>query len=154
MHLKDWMFSLLSQPLLEVGSTAPDFTARDQGGNEVSLSKLRGKNVVLVFYPHDSTPVCTKQLCEFRDNAPLAASKDTLVYGVNYGSGKSHSSFRERHRLPFPLIVDEENRLARLYHARGLLWVLRTVYLIGKDGRIRYARRGKPSPPEVLAAAS
>ena len=132
---------------------APDFTLRDQDGNSVSLSGLRGKNVVLVFYPRDETPVCRQQLCEFRDAQPLTASKDTLIFGVNPGGSKSHASFRSRNKLPFPLLVDEDSAVAEKYNAKGLLWTTRTVYLIGKDGRIRYAQRGKPSPGEVLAAA-
>jgi thioredoxin-dependent peroxiredoxin len=143
----------LESPPLAPGTPAPDFTLRDQDGNPVTLSKLRGKNVVLVFYPRDETPVCRKQLCEFRDASPLTASADTLVFGVNPGNGASHTAFRERYNLPFPLLVDEGSKVAAQYRCRGLLWTVRTVYLIGKDGNIRYAKRGKPLPAEVLAAA-
>jgi peroxiredoxin Q/BCP len=141
-------------PPLPPGTLAPDFTLRDQDGKAVTLSKLRGKNVVLVFYPRDETPVCRKQLCEFRDAQPLTSGSDTLVFGVNPGDGKSHAAFRSRYRLPFPLLVDEGSAVAAVYKAKGLLWTVRTVYLIGKDGRIRYAKRGKPLPGEVLAAAA
>jgi len=144
----DWLFS---DPL-PAGQPAPDFTATDQDGNRVTLSAFQGKNVVLVFYPADETTVCTKQLCEFRDSWQQAQSKDTLVFGVNPAGAKRHSSFREHHKLPFPLLVDQGQKVAGLYHAKGLI-VKRTVYLIGKSGMIRYARRGKPDPAEVLAAA-
>lgn len=148
------MLSIFSPPLLQPGTPAPDFTARDHERNPVTLSALKGRNVVLVFYPHDNTPVCTRQLCEFRDQSAYAAAQNTLVFGVNNGGEKSHAGFRAKHSLPFPLLVDEDNRIARLYHSRGPLWVIRTVYLIDKDGVIRYARRGKPAPEEVLEAAS
>ena len=119
----------------------------------VKLSDLRGsQNVVLVFYPADETTVCRQQLCEFRDRWALAREKNTLVFGVNPQNAESHAKFRNRREFPFPLLVDRGQRVAALYHANGLV-VKRTVYLIGPDGVIRYARRGKPEPDEVLAAA-
>jgi peroxiredoxin Q/BCP len=147
------MLSFLYGRPLEPGTPAPDFTLADQDGQPVTLSALRGKNVVLVFYPKDETPVCRKQLCEFRDDSPLAASKDTLVFGVNPASRASHAGFRDNLKLPFPLLVDEGGRVAAQYNCKGLLWPVRTVYLIGRDGMIAFAGRGKPSPREVLAGA-
>jgi peroxiredoxin Q/BCP len=144
----DWLFS---DPL-PAGSQAPDFTLPKQDGAAVSLSKLRGKNVVLVFYPGDDTPTCRKQLCEFRDQWAEARKRNALVFGVNPASAGSHSKFQEKYHFPFPLLVDAGQKVAALYHASGL-FVKRTVYLIGPDGAIRYARRGKPDPAEVLAAA-
>jgi len=143
-----WLFS---EPL-EVGAPAPDFTLRDQDGNEVTLSKLRGHNVVLVFYPADETTVCRQQLCEFRDRWRETQDRNTLVFGVNPQSAESHAKFRQRREFPFPLLVDRKQKVGELYGARGLI-VKRTVYLIGPDGKIRYARRGKPDPDQVLAAA-
>ena len=144
----DWLFS---DPL-PTSSQAPDFTLRKQDGGSVSLSKLRGKNVVLVFYLGDDTPTCRKQLCEFRDQWSEARKRNALVFGVNPAGAASHAKFQEKYRLPFPLLVDEGQKVASLYHANGL-FVKRTVYLIGPDGRIRYGKRGKPEPSEVLAAA-
>lgn len=144
----DWLFS---DPL-PAGSPAPDFTLAKQDGGTVSLSKLRGKNIVLVFYPGDDTPVCRKQLCEFRDQWGEARKRNTQVFGVNPSGAGSHAKFREKYHLPFPLLVDAGQRVAALYHANGL-FIKRTVYLIGPDGTIRYARRGKPDPAEVLASA-
>lgn len=144
----DWLFS---DPLA-VGTRAPGFTLPEQDGKTVKLSKLRGRNVVLVFYPGDDTMVCRKQLCEFRDQWDQARSRNALVFGVNPGSAESHRKFQEKFRFPFPLLVDAGQKVAALYHANGL-FVKRTVYLIGPDGTIRYARRGKPAPEEVLAAA-
>lgn len=119
----------------------------------VTLSGLRGRNVVLVFYPADDTSVCTKQLCEFRDRWALVKQKNTVVMGMNPAKGASHSKFRERYELPFPILIDRGQKVGAAYRARGLVVPRRTVYLIGPDGVIRYARRGKPEPEEVLAAA-
>jgi thioredoxin-dependent peroxiredoxin len=143
--------SLFSSPLA-IGSTAPDFTLPDQLGHAVHLADLLGQNVVLVFYPGDDTTVCRRQLCEFRDSWNAARAHNTLVFGVNPQNAGSHQKFQARYDFPFPLLVDQGKRVASLYHAGGLI-VRRTVYLIGPDGVIRYARRGKPSVSEVLAAA-
>ncbi len=145
----DWLFS---KPL-EIGDPAPDFSLPDQDGNITILRELRGRNVVLIFYPGDDTTVCRAQLCEFRDRWADAARKNTLVFGINPQDSASHGRFRAKSNLPFPLLVDRGQKTGELYHARGLI-VRRTVYLIGPDGTIRYARRGKPDPVEVLAAAA
>jgi peroxiredoxin Q/BCP len=148
------MLSFLLPPEpLSPGTPAPDFTLRDQSGHAVTLSDFRGRNVVLVFYPHDRTPVCTKQLCEFRDESQLVATWDAVVLGINTGSEESHADFHERLSLPFPLLADRGGHVAKQYHAKAIAWVVRTVYLIGPDGVIRYAKRGKPKPDEVLGAA-
>jgi peroxiredoxin Q/BCP len=144
----DWLFS---EPLA-VGDPAPDFSLPDQDGKTISLRELRGQNVVLVFYPGDDTTVCRSQLCEFRDRWTHTLEKNTLVFGVNPQNAASHSRFREKSKLPFPLLVDRGQKMGELYRTRGLI-VKRTVYLIGPDGVIRFARRGTPSVNEVLAAA-
>jgi peroxiredoxin Q/BCP len=146
-----WLFQLFSSPL-PVGSQAPDFQAYDDQGQPISLKGLAGKNVVLVFYPGDNTTVCRAQLCEFRDRWELAKQKNTRVFGINPAGSVSHESFREKNKLPFPLIVDAGRKIGEAYHTNGFI-VKRTVYLIGPDGIIRYAKRGKPSADEVLAAA-
>src|SRR5689334_5996587 len=146
------MISWLWSDPLAVGVKAPDFTLHDEGGHPVSLSALHGKNVVLVFYPGDDTSVCTKQLCQFRDHWKQAGEKNTVVFGVNPWSASSHVKFRDKFKFPFPLLVDSGQKVAAMYHANGLI-IKRTVYLIGPDGVIRFARRGVPPPEEVLAAA-
>ena len=145
----DWLFS---DPL-PVGTPAPDFSLPDQDGKTVSLAALRGHNVVLVFYPGDDTPGCTKQLCEFRDGWIEAQRKNTLVFGVNSQKAGSHTKFIRKFGLPFPLLVDEGQKMGALYRTKGLI-VKRTVYLIGPDGVIRFARRGMPAPGEVLSHAA
>jgi thioredoxin-dependent peroxiredoxin len=143
-----WLFS---KPLT-VGQDAPDFTLRNQDGGSVSLAGLRGKNVVLVFYPADETALCTQQLCEFRDSWALVESKDAVVLGINPAGEAKHARFCAHHGFAFSLLADPGQRVGALYHTRGLI-VKRTVYLVGKSGKIRYAQRGKPVPEEVLAAA-
>jgi len=146
------MFSWLFSDPLPVGQPAPEFSLPDEHGRTVSLAKLRGRNVVLVFYPGDDTPGCTKQLCEFRDDWRSARGRGVDVFGVNPQGPESHEKFRKKYKLPFPLLVDRGQQVAELYHANGLI-VKRTVYLIGPDGVIRFAQRGKPLPSEVLGAA-
>jgi thioredoxin-dependent peroxiredoxin len=146
------MFSWLFSAPLATGTTAPDFTLPDERGQPVQLADLRGHNVVLVFYPGDDTTVCRRQLCEFRDSWGSAQTRNTLVFGVNPQNAASHRRFHKRYTFPFPLLVDRRQRVGALYNASGLI-VRRTVYLIGPDGAIRYARRGKPPASEVLAAA-
>jgi peroxiredoxin Q/BCP len=143
-----WLFS---DPL-PVGSKAPEFSLADESGATVTLASLRGKNVVLVFYPGDDTSICTAQLCEFRDRWDQAQSRNVMIYGVNPRSPGSHRDFRAKYKFPFPLLVDKGQQMGALYHTNSLI-VKRTVYLIGPDGTILYAKRGKPAPEEVLAAA-
>jgi peroxiredoxin Q/BCP len=87
-----------------------------------------------------------------RDNWKAVRASDAQVLGINPQSARSHRSFRERYKFPFPLLVDSGQKVAALYHANGLI-VKRTVYLIDGEGVIRFARRGMPKPSEVLAAA-
>jgi thioredoxin-dependent peroxiredoxin len=144
--------SWFSSDPLPTGAPAPDFSLPDECGRTVTLSALKGKNVVLVFYPGDDTPGCTRQLCEFRDSWEAVRQRGVEVFGVNPQSARSHTRFRGKFQFPFSLLVDKGRRVAKLYQASGLI-VKRTVYLIGPDGVIRFARRGMPSPSEVLAAA-
>ncbi len=146
------MFSWLFSDPLPIGQDAPDFTLLDQDGNPVSLTALRGKNIVLVFYPADETTLCTKQLCEFRDTSALVQSKQAIVLGINPADPSKHARFRANHSFPFALLADPGQRVGAQYRTKGLI-VKRTVYLIGKSGKIRYSKRGKPEPEEVLATA-
>jgi peroxiredoxin Q/BCP len=144
------MFSWLFSDPLPVGAVAPDFTLQDDAGKPLTLSKLRGRSVVLVFYPGDDTPGCTKQLCQFRDDWSEALARGVEVFGVNPGNAGSHVKFRQKFHFPFPLLVDNGQKVATLYHCNGLI-VKRTVYLVGPDGKIHFSRRGMPAPADVLA---
>jgi len=137
-------------PLLPVGSAAPEFEAPTDTGETVRSADLRGRSFVLVFYPGDDTPGCTKQLCGFRDNWDAAEKRGVAIFGVNPAGPSSHAKFRGKFRLPFPLLVDSGRQIATRYHANGLI-IRRTVYVIGPDGLIRFARRGMPTPSEVLS---
>lgn len=147
------MFSWLRSDPLPAGVAAPDFTLPDQQGRAVKLSELHGQNVVLVFYPGDDTPGCTKQLCQFRDDWSEVKARGAEIFGVNPQSAMKHRKFREKYQFPFSLLVDEGRKVAELYHANGLI-VKRTVYVIGPDGTIRFGKRGMPDPAEVLAACA
>lgn len=97
------------------GESAPEFTALDQDGRTVSLSSLKGKWVLLYFYPKDDTPGCTKQACDLRDGFTKFKKANVAVYGVSTQSAKSHQEFRAKHRLPFDLLVDEKGELGKLF---------------------------------------
>ena len=135
------------------GTSAPDFSLPDQDGKLVSLGALRGHNVVLIFYPGDDTSVCRRQLCEFRDRWSDAQQKNALIFGVNPQNAQSHAQFIGKSRLPFALLVDQGQKTAALYNAKG--WIVRrTVYLVGPDGVIRFGQRGTPDADQVLSHAA
>ena len=113
----DWLFS---NPL-PVGTPAPDFARPDQDGNQVSLASLRGKNVVLVFYPRDETSVCAQQLCEFRDGWAQVQAKNAVVFGVNPQDAASHAKFRANRQYPFALLTDKGQKMGELYRTKGLI---------------------------------
>jgi peroxiredoxin Q/BCP len=146
------MLSWLWSDPLSPGTKAPDFSLTDDSGHVVRLAELRGRNVVLVFYPGDDTPGCTKQLCQFRDDWKEAQSRGVSVFGVNPQTAQKHVAFRQKFHFPFPLLVDRDQKVGERYHTHGLI-VKRTVYLIDPDGIIRFAQRGMPAPREVLAHA-
>jgi peroxiredoxin Q/BCP len=139
--------------LLNVGEKAPGFSLEDHTGRLVSLDGFKGqKNVVLVFYPRDKTPGCTKQLCAIRDHFDLLSNNDTVVFGINPQDSVSHKKFIDKYDLPFPLLVDRDGVVVSTYGCRGSLATKRTVYGINKEGTIVFARRGMPSVQEVLRA--
>jgi len=138
--------------LLSLGSPAPEFTLMDDSGRAVRLEEWRKRGpVVLVFYPMDETPGCRTQLCEIRDHWKEFEQQGVAVFGVNPGSASSHTKFRKKHGFPFPLLVDEGKKVAKLYGADGIV-PRRTVYGIDREGRIAFAERGKPTPAKVLGA--
>ncbi len=142
-----------SSRLLEVGEKAPGFSLPDQDQHAVRLEDFAGKsNVVLVFYPHDHTPVCTRQLCTIRDDYELFEGKDVVVLGINNQLSSAHAGFAGKHSFPFKLLADPEKKVIAAYGCRGLLTTKRTVYGINKEGFITFAGRGKPSNAEILKA--
>ncbi len=138
--------------LLPVGHIAPDFFAKTSNGEIVHLADMRKhKRVVLVFYPGDYTPLCTAQLCSFRDNWDALQTEDAIVFGVNPAEKEKHAGFAAKNRLPFPLIVDRGNEIARAYGCRAMLGIVkRTVYILDRQGHVAWVKRGNPAPSEVL----
>ncbi len=144
---------------LQVGDTAPDFTLMNEQGQPIHLTDFRGKNsVVLIFYPGDQTPGCTKQLCAARDDTSQYQAVGAVVYGVNPGSSGSHQKFIQKHSLTTPLLVDEGLKVAALYDAvmglGPLKIVNRTVVGIDKTGKISFYQRGMPNTTQILAAVA
>jgi thioredoxin-dependent peroxiredoxin len=138
--------------MLTTGTDAPDFTLQSHTGDTVQLSSFKGKkNVVLIFYPGDQTPGCTKQLCEIRDDYTSFGEKDAVVFGVNPGSAESHTKFAVKNKYQFPLLIDAKNEVAKEYQTYSRLMIKRTVYVIGKNGKIAFAQRGKPPVHEIIA---
>lgn len=108
----------------QVGDKAPAFTANDQDGNTVKLSDLKGKKVVLYFYPKDMTPGCTAEACNLRDNYKLLLKQGYEVLGVSTDSEKSHKKFIEKEKLPFRLLADPDKKLHDLFAT----WVEKSMY--------------------------
>ena len=148
---------------LKEGDVAPEFSAATNGGGTVSLGELRGKNVVLYFYPKDDTPGCTKEACAFRDHFAEFKQSGAVVLGVSTDPAKSHDKFVEKFKLPFTLLADEDKKIVEAYGVWGeksfmgrkYLGTHRVTFLIGPDGRIKKIwSRVKPDEhaAEVLAA--
>ncbi|MCU0608738.1 MAG: peroxiredoxin [Chitinispirillaceae bacterium] len=134
------------------GDTAPDFSLVSDRGDTVSLRSFRGqKNVVLIFYPGDNTPVCTIQLCEIRDDYAAFGKKNAVVFGINPATQASHRKFAEKKQYQFPLLVDDGKVVARQYGVKGAL-APRAVFVIDKEGIVIYAKKGKPPVAEILAS--
>ncbi len=121
---------------LSIGDSAPNFTAKDTSGNTVSLSSYAGKPVVIYFYPKDDTPGCTKQACSFRDNYAQYLSKGIAVFGVSMDDQLSHQKFTEKYGLPFPLLVDSDGALTKVFDVDGGGRSKRVTYLIDSSGKI------------------
>lgn len=140
--------------MLQVGQTAPVFTAESTQGT-ISLTEHVGKRpIVLIFYPKDETPICTKQLCAVRDSKALYAEYDALVLGVNPGTLEQHGQFAKKFMYDFPLVSDRDQSIHTQYDVgkiMGLFGQQRIVYVIGKDGRIAYAEKGNRPTGEILA---
>jgi len=128
---------------LEAGDRAPAFALRDQDGKTHRLSDYNGQAVVLYFYPRDETPGCTAEACSFRDHFDEITEEGAVVLGVSTDSAASHQKFRAKHRLPFPLLVDTDAKVATAYGAWGektlygrkSVGMIRSTFVIGPDGR-------------------
>ncbi|MBD2506049.1 peroxiredoxin [Nostoc muscorum FACHB-395] len=123
---------------LAVGTDAPAFTAKDTNGNTISLSNLRGKTVVLYFYPKDDTPGCTKQACSFRDAQAQYQGKDIVILGVSADDEVSHQAFTQKYNLNFPLLADSDKSLIKAFDVDGGGYAKRVTYVIDPNGKITH----------------
>jgi len=148
--------------MLETGMTAPDFTLKDKNGNDFVLSSLRGKRVVLYFYPKDNTPGCTRQACAFAGAYKQFEAKGVEVVGISRDSAASHLKFAEKYSLPFLILSDPELEAIKAYgvwqekkmYGKTTMGVVRTTFIISPDGVIeKVMNKVKPdtNAAEILA---
>ena len=144
---------------MKIGDAAPNFSLKDGHGDEWNLSEQRGKTVVLLFYPGDDTPVCTKQLCSVRDNWEQYQATGAEVVGISTDSVKSHKDFSDKYNLTLRLLADEKGEVNHLYDAKS--WLpgrsARAVVVIDKDGKVAYHKVQslslfRPKDDEILEA--
>lgn len=144
---------------MKIGENAPDFTLKDGEGNDWKLSGQKGKTVVLLFYPGDNTPVCTKQLCSVRDNWADYAATGATVVGISTDSAASHKSFADKYELPLTLLSDEKGEVVEKYAVKS--WLpnrsARAVVVIDKTGAVSYYKTEavslfRPKDEDILQA--
>lgn len=131
--------------MLEVGQKAPQFKLKNENGDLVSLSDLKGKKVVLYFYPKDDTPGCTKEACSFRDEFPKFGKLDAVILGVSADSVESHKKFIKKYNLPFSLLSDEKKETLEKYgvwkqksmFGKKYMGIVRTTFVIDENGIIK-----------------
>ena len=127
---------------MEIGTKAPEFLGLDENGNEIHLSDFKGKKLVLYFYPKDSTPGCTQEACNLRDNYERFLAKGYAVVGVSVQDAKSHLKFKAKNNLPFPLIADTDMKLNEAFgvwgeksmYGRKYMGTFRTTFIINEEG--------------------
>ena len=132
--------------MLKAGDRAPDFSLPSTEGKNISLSDLRGKKVVLYFYPKDDTPGCTKESCSFSDNLAKVRSKGAVIYGVSADSIKSHHKFIDKYKLTFPLLSDETKEMINAYGIWGeksfmgkkYMGIIRTTFILDEKSNITH----------------
>ncbi|KQL48912.1 peroxiredoxin [Brevibacillus choshinensis] len=143
--------------MLQTGTKAPLFQANSTLGPIDLRDYVGKKNIVLIFYPGDDTPVCTKQLCAVQDNYADFEHVDTVVFGVNPAELEKKQSFAGKFGYRFPLLVDADQTIRQAYDVGkilGLFFQQRIVYIIGKNGTILYAKKGNPPVSELLQVLS
>lgn len=150
---------------LDVGDKAPDFTLPTDGGGSVTLSKLKGKKIVLYFYPKDDTSGCTAEACAFRDLFPRFKKSDAAVIGVSRDSVASHDKFKKKYELPFILASDDQGKVTEAYgvwvqksmYGRKYMGIERATFLIDEKGKVQQIWHKVKVPghaDEVMAAAN
>ncbi len=138
---------------MDINDKAPEFTLPDQNGEEISLKGLRGKWVVLYFYPRADTPGCTIEACEFRDNYSKIQKTGAVLLGISPDTSKAQKKFEEKFTLPFTLLADADKKVANAFevvqeknmYGKKVMGVARTTFIIGPDGKIKQVfRKVKP----------
>jgi thioredoxin-dependent peroxiredoxin len=128
-----------------VGRPAPDFSLPSTTGENISLRQFKGKQtVVLYFYPKDETPGCTREACDFRDHTAELAERGVAILGISTDGLESHAKFRDKHKLPFPLLADEDANVSKMFgvykqkhlYGKKYMGIERTTFIIDKTGRI------------------
>ncbi len=149
---------------IEEGKAAPAFTLQDHNGNKVALRDLKGRDVIIYFYPRDDTPGCTREACGFRDLMPEFERRGAVVLGISPDSADKHRQFAGKYELPFPLLVDPDKKVMQKYQAWGeknmygkkTMGVIRSTVWVGPDGKVRkhWRRVSKAAdhPARVLEA--
>lgn len=146
---------------LQVGDKAPLFSGKDERGNTISLKDLKGKKVVLYFYPEDDTPTCTLQACNLRDNHALLQKEGYTIIGISPNDERSHQKFKEKFHLPFTLIADPQHAIINQYgvwgeknlYGRKYMGLHRTTFVIDEKGIIQKVLkkpRSKVHAEEIL----
>ena len=149
--------------MIEAGKPAPDFSLETDEGKPFKLSDLRGKNVVLYFYPRADTPGCTIESCEFRDAFPRFEGQSAVILGISPDTVKDQAKFRKKFDLPFTLLADADHAVAELYgvwkerknYGKTYMGVERTTFLIGRDGNVAHVfEKVKPQGHAAEVAAA
>lgn len=131
---------------INVNDKAPEFTLQDENGKEVSLKRLRGKVVVLYFYPRADTPGCTIEACEFRDTFKQMQKTGAVLLGISPDTPKAQKKFQEKFQLPFSLLADADKKVADAFgvlqeknmYGKKVMGIVRTTFVIGPDGKIQH----------------
>lgn len=148
---------------LKTGNKAPDFTLESVSGNKVTLSGLRGRKVVVYFYPKDMTPGCTQESCDFRDLKASFDRKKTVVLGISKDTVESHQKFQDKHQLNFDLLSDPDGKVCERYgvwreksnYGRKYMGIVRSTFTIDPEGRlisVQYGVRVNGHAQNVLAS--
>jgi peroxiredoxin Q/BCP len=131
---------------IQVNDKAPEFTLQDENGKEVSLKSLRGKVVVLYFYPRADTPGCTIEACEFRDTYKQMQKTGAVLLGISPDTPQAQKKFQDKFKLPFPLLADADKKVAVAFdvlkeknmYGKKVMGIVRTTFIIGPDGKIQH----------------
>lgn len=132
--------------MLNTNDKAPDFTLQDENGNEVTLKSLRGKVVVLYFYPRADTPGCTVEACEFRDTYKQIQKTGVVLLGISPDTPKAQKKFQDKFKLPFSLLADADKKVAEAFgvvqeknmYGKKVMGIARTTFIIGPEGKIQH----------------